>query len=169
MLAAAYRASPNASTGLTPNLLMLGKEVRLPAELMFGSSTTNSEHITSYGEYVDQLKSRLQKSHNVARKYLETYSKRQKDMYDTNAFTYGYKTGDVVWCLNESRKPGISPKLQPAYYGPCVITEKIDDLRFKVQSEQRQVPIVMNHNKLKIYEGQNTPHWIKTLVKKLKQ
>lgn len=78
MLAAAYRASPNASTGLTPNLLMLGKEVRLPAELMFGSSTTNSEHITSYGEYVDQLKSRLQKSHNVARKYLETYSKRQE-------------------------------------------------------------------------------------------
>lgn len=36
-LAAAYRTTPQESTGLTPNLLMLGKEVRLPAELMFGS------------------------------------------------------------------------------------------------------------------------------------
>ena len=33
-LAAAYRATPQESTGLTPNLLLLGREVRLPAELM---------------------------------------------------------------------------------------------------------------------------------------
>lgn len=38
-LAAAYRASPHETTGLTPNLLMLGQEVRLPAEILFGSGT----------------------------------------------------------------------------------------------------------------------------------
>ena len=38
-LAAAYRATIHESTGMTPNLLMLGREVRLPAELMFGSQT----------------------------------------------------------------------------------------------------------------------------------
>lgn len=36
-LAGAYRATPNESTKLTPNLLMMGREVRLPGELVFGS------------------------------------------------------------------------------------------------------------------------------------
>ena len=52
-LAGAYRATPNESTRLTPNLLTMGCEVRLPAELVFGSTNAyNGEEITSYGEYV---------------------------------------------------------------------------------------------------------------------
>ena len=38
---------------------MLGKEVRLPAEIAFGSSTTREETISSYGEYVSKLKSKM--------------------------------------------------------------------------------------------------------------
>ena len=56
-LGAAYRSTPQASTGTTPNLLMFGREVRLPAEVMFGSLTQNGEEITSYGDYVEELKS----------------------------------------------------------------------------------------------------------------
>ena len=33
-LAGAYRSSPNESTGLTPNLMMLGREVTLPFEII---------------------------------------------------------------------------------------------------------------------------------------
>ncbi len=50
-LAAAYRASQHESTGMTPNLLMLGREARLPAELVFGSSTQDRQQVSSYGEY----------------------------------------------------------------------------------------------------------------------
>jgi hypothetical protein len=32
-LAGAYRASPNETTGLSPNLLMLGREVLMPYDL----------------------------------------------------------------------------------------------------------------------------------------
>ena len=39
-LAGAYRATPNESTRLTPNMLTMGREVRLPAELVFGSTNT---------------------------------------------------------------------------------------------------------------------------------
>ena len=55
---------------MTHNLLMLGREVRLPAELTHGSYT-NNETVTSYGEYVDKLRERLQTAHSVARKYIE--------------------------------------------------------------------------------------------------
>jgi hypothetical protein len=37
-LAGAYRASPHESTGLTPNLLMLGREIILPYEGHYGST-----------------------------------------------------------------------------------------------------------------------------------
>ena len=37
-LAGAFRATPNGSTRLTPNMLTMGCEVRLPAELVFGST-----------------------------------------------------------------------------------------------------------------------------------
>ena len=55
-LAAAYRATPNESTKMTPDLLMLGKEVRLPAEIAFGSSTTRGETVSSYGEYKKKIR-----------------------------------------------------------------------------------------------------------------
>ena len=41
-LAGAYRASPQESTNFTPNLLMLGREVRLPSELKYGSIDKSS-------------------------------------------------------------------------------------------------------------------------------
>ena len=48
-LAGAYRATPNESTKLSPNLLTIGREVRLPAELVFSSKDTcDGLDITSY-------------------------------------------------------------------------------------------------------------------------
>ena len=40
-LAGAYRATPNESTTLTPNMLMLGMEVRLPFEVVYDGSVLN--------------------------------------------------------------------------------------------------------------------------------
>ena len=56
-LAAAYRASPHASTGLSPNMMMLGREVCIPAELKSGSlCEPEGNVVTSYGEYVNWLR-----------------------------------------------------------------------------------------------------------------
>ena len=41
-LAGAYRATPHESTSLTPNLLTMGREVHLPAELVFGSTISDT-------------------------------------------------------------------------------------------------------------------------------
>ena len=42
-LAGAYRATPCESTKLTPNLMAIGREVRLPVELIFGSATSRDQ------------------------------------------------------------------------------------------------------------------------------
>ena len=70
-LAGAYHATVHESTGMTPNLLMFGKENQLPIEVILGTGKTSmGEEITSYGEYVDGLRDHIQKVHDVARKYL---------------------------------------------------------------------------------------------------
>ena len=59
-LTSAYRSSENESTGLTPNMLMLGREVRTPLELLFGC---RAEVFVSYGDYVAGLRTLLQVDH----------------------------------------------------------------------------------------------------------
>ena len=70
-------SSESESTGLTPNMLMLGREVRTPLELQFGHT---SEQIGFYGDYVNGLRSRLQMAHDICRRYLAKTAKRRKDI-----------------------------------------------------------------------------------------
>ncbi|CAC5385859.1 unnamed protein product [Mytilus coruscus] len=97
-----YRATPHESTGLTPNLLMLDKEVRLPAELMFGPKECYE--------------------HSVARKHLQAAAKRQKDNYDAKLSFH--QPGQPVWLLNEARQEGRCPKLQNLYQDPFLTLQR---------------------------------------------
>ena len=97
-LASAYRASPNENTGFTPNLLMLGKEVRMSAEIVFDSATvTGKESVSSYSLYVERLKEILQSAHSIASKRLNVCVKRQKELYDSKLQVNKYKEGDIIW------------------------------------------------------------------------
>ena len=101
-LAGAYRASPNESTELTPNFLFLGREVRIPAELLIGSVPASKEEITSYGDYVDKLRERLKKAYSVARKNIGQSAVKQKDRYVMKIYHTQYEVGDFVWYLVET-------------------------------------------------------------------
>ena len=147
---------------LTPNLLIMGREVRLPAELVFGSFTaSNQGEITSYGDFVDQLRSRMQHAHEVARKYLSSATKRSKEMYDVKMAVNKYQRGDLVRCLDETRKVGIMPKLGNAYDGPFLVKKKVTELDFVLQLNQDGDEKLVYHNKLKPYEGDSPPNWLK--------
>ena len=93
-LAAAYRATQHETTGLTPNMLMLGREVRQPYEIMI---TPSSNQPATYVEYVTDLRSKMQKAHDVARHHLAQTSTRQKDTYDAKSSMHSYVPGDLVW------------------------------------------------------------------------
>ena len=162
-LASAYRASPSESTHLTPNLLFLGREVRLPAELMYGGQSTASNEYHSYGEYVEHLKVRMQHAHEVARKHLHTSAKRQAAIYDSKLSVYHYKVGDLVWVALEGCRPGLSPKLQASFRGPCIVVHRYNDLDYKVRLSPFGLDCVLHHNKLKPYEGNNIPRWIRVV------
>jgi hypothetical protein len=157
-LAGAYRASPNETTGLSPNLLMLGREVLMPYDLTKeGSSVMFDLKETTCGAHAEKIRERIQKAHEIARKNL---AKRRKDFYDIKSKLTLYKKADNVWVRNENRKEGECHKLQPLYVGPYIITHKLNDLNYKVQIDEKCTDLVLNHNKLKPYVGKSNPKWL---------
>ena len=76
---------------------MLDREGRLPAELMSGSLASLEEEFTSYGDYVDRRREKLQRAHFVAHKNIWKSAVTQKNRY------------------------GRCPKLEPVYIGPFVV------------------------------------------------
>ena len=139
---------------------MLGREVRLPAEIVFNSNTTRrNETVASYGEYVDILRSRIQKAHEVARNYLGVAAKRQKKNYDSRTMVHDYAVGDLVWYLQENRQKAVCPKLQPAYDGPLVVSRKISNLNYVIQINKEGKTKTVHHDKLKPYLGNSPSKW----------
>jgi hypothetical protein len=114
-LAGAYRSSPNESTGLTPNLMMLGREVILPFEIINQrKGITGGEETEKEAAHTQKIRERMQRAHVVARKNLQVNAKRRKDFYDIKAKLNSYAEYDKVWYLNESRKEGVCQN-----YSPC--------------------------------------------------
>ena len=150
---------PQESSGLTPFMLMMGREARLPAELMYGSPCNENWEIQSYGASADQLRNRMQHAHEVARKHLVFSARRQAEIYDSKLSVHHYNMGDYVWVEIEASKPGICPMWRSLYRGPCIITQKYNDLEFKVRRSKFGLQQVLHHNKLKPYEGDNEPKW----------
>jgi len=158
LLTAAYRATVHDTTNYTPNMLMLGREVHLPGNiLMEDPSPVNSE---SYGSYVQQLKQTIDKAHDTNRKHLQKHAQTQQDRYDAKASKHYYQRGDYVWYLTEIRKEGVNPKLQSPYDGPFLITKVFNLLDYKIQMDKRGRQRVVHYNKLKPYCGKNIPIWM---------
>ena len=164
-LAAAYRATVHESTGLTPNLLVLGREVRLPAEVMFGKRAMTSEtDIVNYGQYVTDLRGHLQHGHTVARKHLAAATKRQKDGYDAKANFHDYSQGDLVWYASDISQLHLAPKLRNPFMGPVLVLKKINDLNFLLQFDERGTKRVVHNNCMKPFLGEKQLPWAKLAV-----
>ena len=164
-LAGAYRATMNESTGYSPNLLMLGREVRMPAQLMFASP--RDDETTSYCDYVQKLKDRLEKAHEIAREHLGKNARRQKEQYDAKCLLNSYSAGDLVWYASGAVDLQITPKLRRSYMGPVVVLKKINDLNYLIQIDAKKTQKVVHHNKLLPYRGNQRPRWVVTACKNL--
>jgi len=95
----AYRSS----TQETPNLLMLGRETRVPEHLAY--------HVPApefpIHEYVGKLVETMRKAHDVLRE--KQWTIRTEDSEEPPL----YREGDWVWMVSYRRRRGQSAKLQP--------------------------------------------------------
>ncbi len=79
-LAGAYRTTIHESTGFSPNMLMLGRDVYMPGDVM----NPCNHDVLAYVDYVEKLRARLQTSHELARQQLKQKTCTRKYRYDGN-------------------------------------------------------------------------------------
>ena len=149
------RSAVQESTRSTPAKLQLGRELRLPVDLLMGCP---EEH-TLVHEYNEQLQKTLEIVHQYARERLQLSSEQMKTYYNFRADDTTFEKGDAVWLYNPRRLPGLTPKLMRPWEGPYVVLKNINDLIYRIQLSKRSKPRVVHRNRLWKYMGPNPPTW----------
>ena len=167
LLTAAYRSSKHEQTGWSPNMLMLPREVRVPIELTLGGLARH-EGPQSYCDFVQDLKDRLCRVHELAREHTRVATERQKRDHDTRISQRKYKVGDLVDYVNKTKQVGRSPKLEPnRWIGPCVVTKAHSDLLYAIKQGPRTKVKLLHHDNLKLHQGTPIPEWARLLQEQL--
>ena len=148
-LTMAYRSSKHESTKYSPNRLMLGREVNLPVDLIYGLPP-NSIHVDE-SEYVRNLRQRFETAHKHAREKLRVSALRQKRDYDRFAVESSYQEGDLVWLLDPIKRKSRSLKLSKIWSGPYKINKRLSDVLYRIQKGVRSKSKIVHVDRLKPY------------------
>lgn len=133
------RATPHRVTQETANYLMLGRETRLPPDLLH--PTELPEFIES--DYAIELQNRLQE---VGRQLRERQRKQPRQ--DTEAPTL-YKPGDEVWLKSYYKGTGRGAKLQPKYVGPYKVIRALPYQAYEVERRNRRS--IQHEGRIRLY------------------
>ncbi len=148
---------------------MFGRQVNLPIHFLAGNVPHRNLTSQTYNSYVVTLEEKMTKVYRFVRSKLKANAERQKQNYDTRISTNNYKVGDIVYCLDTTRKVGLSPKLKRhVWKGPMVVLRKISDLLFEVKGAPRALTKILHHDRLKAFHGESIPQWIVSVQQSLK-
>lgn len=154
LISMALHSMKNNSTGFSANMLMLGKEVIQPIDLILGlSKPTPLDQPT----WVADLTSNLSKIHILAREKIGETQLRQKRDYDLRVFERSFKEGDVVYLRDSSTKIGISSKIRPPWIGPYLVVRARPPV-YALQG-RRKVQFV-HHDRIKPCNDSSFPLWL---------
>ena len=151
-LAGAYMSTPNESTKLTPNLLALGREIRLPADLVYGVEDGETETVDEY-EYIQSLKDHMPMAHEVARKYLRPVSSEARARTTHGQYAITISLGTRICVCTKHGRLVWRPNWKKVYGGIChKVKNNVSD-----QVDQRGSEKLLHHDKLKRYKGVDAP------------
>ena len=159
LLAGAIRSMQNRHTGMTANMLMLGREVRRPISLAYSFNELVPQSCPH--EYVKELLKNFHEVHHLARDKLKTAMKIQKQAYDTKIREADFHVGDLVYRRNLLLKKGDSRKLAPPWVGPFLVVQQLSEVTYKVQGKRRS--FVLHHNILRPCRDRSIPFWMRRL------
>jgi len=142
----AYRASQQASTGCTPNLLFLSREIALPVDLMF-PTPGDSEILPECPQaYVEWVRLTLRNAHTFARQKLRSSATRQKRLYDRGSKDCYYPVGFWVW---QFYPPSGKQKFGQKWVGPYLVLGRLGQTVYEVRKEQMAYPVRVHVDHLK--------------------
>ncbi|KAK3922745.1 Retrovirus-related Pol polyprotein from transposon 412 [Frankliniella fusca] len=129
------RVAPHASTGVSPAMMMFGRDVNLPPSLARGHHPHQPVPRMPRCDYPAWLYGRLQELHNTVRERADLASLRMKERYDLRAKRPAYAVGSKVWLFDPRRRVGHPPKLASWWAGPYVVERVVNDVVLQIRLE----------------------------------
>jgi hypothetical protein len=146
----AYRATVHESTKCTPNLIMLGREIILPIDVMAGSPPVQNMNHLCYNAYVEWIRNAMETSFVTVHSNLMSSFKRQKKYYDAKLKPRTFSSGDLVW---RWYPPKAHAKLGSGWTGPYTVLRKLSDITVEIQHADTKKTYVVHVDHLKKLEG----------------
>ena len=156
LLLAAYRSAVHPATGYSPNMMMFGREVNIPSDILY--PFPRPEEPENIHEYVHDLRDKMEECYHIVRKNLKSAAERQKQDYDSRMVEYNYKKGDVVY-----KREGFGRKLDTKYKEPYIILKCHSPSVYEILGKKKK--LVIHHDRLKKYETDRLPAWVKKVKK----
>ena len=125
----AYNGTIHASTNCSPNLLVYGEDIIMPADLVFGVVGVNPE-LPCHVLFVEALRERFKSAYEWVRIELQKSAKWQKVGYDTKLKHRVFNVGDRVLRLHQ---PLHNLKLSANWDGPFTVTQVISESTVFIQ------------------------------------
>ena len=95
MLTAAYCWCGHGSTRFSPNMLMFGREVFLPAQIEL-RCPQRGHHTQNYSDYVHELQQKMNMIYELTRENTQVATEHQKRDYNSRVSIKRYEVGDLV-------------------------------------------------------------------------
>lgn len=140
-----YRASVHSATGVSPALLMLGRDLRLPTDVLLPPPHVEK---SNYDKHLSDLEERLQKASEAARNYLHASWERMRQTSMTPRKATPLDINREVFVFNPSVKRGQSPKLTSFWRGPYKVVEQLSPYLFRVKVDGRRGTQVVHRSNL---------------------
>ena len=154
---AAYRATQHKSTGVTPNLLMLNRELNFPLDLMVGDPPNQKTEECPI-KYVEWVRQAMTEAFVFTHGQLGVAAKRQKSNYDRGLKPREFSVGSWVW---RWYPPLINQKLGLGWIGPYLVIQRLSYLTYRIQRNKETNPIVVHVDHLKPFIGRKHPrNWL---------
>ncbi|GFW96196.1 retrovirus-related Pol polyprotein from transposon 412 [Trichonephila clavipes] len=148
----AYMSVVLETTGYSPSQMLFGRDLRLPADLLF---SWPADAPLAPEEYVEKLQARMEEIHHLGRERIGNVSEKMKTRYDARATGHDFHESDKVWLWNPKRRKGLSPKLKTNWESPYTVLRRLNDVVVWIQKSPHSKRKVIHYNRLASYLSQD--------------
>jgi hypothetical protein len=123
----AYNSKQHSSTGLSPYFALMGREPRLPVDLLIRLPGENELPISDFAK---MLRKRFRVMADFIKSNTQGVIERNSHQYEGR--TNDWKVGDLVWYFLPRQIPGKPKKLTNNWTGPFKVTEIVAPVLLKI-------------------------------------
>ena len=147
----AYNNTINESTKLSPSMVVFGRHLRLPTDILAPWTPKDKwlGQVTYNEQYVLKLQKALHEINVQARENLQLAKAKQGKYYNNRLVYHQYAKGDQVYYYYPVKGRNSSKESYFQWKGPLTIVAKISDCLYRVQQGPNTPSMVVHHNKLK--------------------